>query len=64
MVSCVPLFLGRKAEAHGREHEVEESCLLPRAGDLQRKFPGTRHCLQRRSASDALSVMVHSALRP
>lgn len=64
MVSCVPLFLCGKAEAHGREHEVEESCLLPRTGDLQRKFPGTRHCLQRRSASDALSVIVHSAQRP
>lgn len=64
MASRVPLFLDGKAEARGREHEVEESCLLPRAGDLQRKFPGRRHCLQRRSASDALSVIVHSALRP
>lgn len=34
MASRVPLFLGGKAEAHGREHEVEESCLLLRAGDL------------------------------
>lgn len=65
MASCVPLFLGGKKEAHGREHEVGESCLLPepRVGDLQRKFPGTRLGLQRHSASDALSVIVHSALR-